>query len=81
MRGIAARESPLTVQTGGEGRYRYRNVKEAVTPLYAVFSSLLCFLVFRFQPRCLSTFCYSAIVEIGFSFVKIFHYLDTDDID
>ena len=38
MGGLPLAKSPVTVQTGGEGRYRYRNVKEAVTPYLRVAS-------------------------------------------
>ena len=64
-------KSPMTVQTGGEGRYRYRNVKENGSALMTLFL-LSAFSASRIQiPAAFSQHvCYSTIVEIGFSFVK-----------
>lgn len=74
MRGMPLAKSPMTVQTGGEGRYRYRNrnVNEAVTPLLTRCFFCPAFSAFSYSDssRVLSTFCYNAIVETGFSFVK-----------
>ena len=65
----------MIVQTGGAGRYRYRNrhVKESGNAL--TFCSVYCpafstFSLLQIPGRVLSTICYKAIVEIEFSFVK-----------
>jgi len=52
IEGLPLAKKPLDGPDGGDGRYRYRNVKEAVTPLLRGLSSpSLLYFVFRFQPR------------------------------